>query len=200
MIHLVEQAIVKLRAVADPYERLAQADELDGALAGARTIVAEVKRDTINALRTPTTGYGGIARRIGLTKARVQQIANAPAKFVAVAYAVCDEAGQWYGEPNLLSSGYVDRPMPNPFKPSDAYNPLWGQTLILRCGDLPDDERLGLNAMFVETSEGMRPVRQTHLLLDVLFGPHDVTSAQRREWEANREQRRRELEGDAAPA
>jgi hypothetical protein len=199
MIDLVEQAVAKLRAMPNPYERLAKADELDGALATSRTLVAEIKRDTINTLRTPTTGYGGIAWRIGLTKARVQQLANAPEKFAAATHAVRDETGTWYGEPDLLSGGYIDRTMANPFKPTDRFNPLWGQTLTIRCADLPDDGRLGLNAIYVETGEGMRPVRPTHLVLDALFGPHDVTTPQRREWEARRERRRRELEGDSAP-
>jgi hypothetical protein len=195
MTKLIEQAVAELRAIGDPYERLARADELDGALAGARSVVAEVKRNTISALRTPTTGYGGIARRLGLTKARVQQIANTPSKFVAVGYAFQDEVGEWYGERDLLPTGqYIDRRMAYPFKPADLFNPLWGQTLTVRCGDLPDSGELGLNPMFVDTENGMRPVRPTHGVLDDLFGPHDMTSPARAKWEAKREKRRREVE------
>lgn len=197
MMKLVEQAVADLRAIQDPYERLSRADELDGALAGARSVVAEVKRNTISALRTPTTGYGGIARRLGLTKARVQQIANTPNKFLAVGYAFRDEAGEWYGERDLLPTGqYVDRQMAYAFKPADLFNPLWGQRLTVRCGDLTDRENVGLNPMFVDTDDGMRPVRPTHPVLDGLFGPHDMRSSDRAKWEAKRERRRRQLEDE----
>lgn len=192
----IERVVAELRTVADPYERLYRADRLDGALAGARSLVAEIKRDAVNSLRTPARGYGGIAYRLGLTKARVQQIANMPDRFVAVSYAFRDEQGTWHGEPELLPTGsYTDRRMAQPFKPADRFNPLWGQTLAMRCGDLADDERVGLNALFVTTQEGgQRPVRATHVVLDELFGPSEVGTARRDQWEAARERRRRELE------
>ncbi len=40
-------------------------------------------------------GYGTIAGRLGLTKARVQQIANTPKRAWIVAYAVRDQHGTW---------------------------------------------------------------------------------------------------------
>ena len=77
-----------------PYRRLRQADELDAALAAARTVVAQIRQDTIRSLRGPVTGYGTIAQRLGLTKSRVQQIANAPARHIVAAYAFRDQRGR----------------------------------------------------------------------------------------------------------
>ena len=99
----LDQALDDLRAVPDPYARLSEAHDLDSALVMARSVVAQIKRDTINALRGSTTGYGTIAQRLSLTKARVQQIANAPRNpGLAAAYAFRDEHGGWHGEPALL--------------------------------------------------------------------------------------------------
>ena len=92
----VDQAIAELRGIGDPYRRLRQADELDAALAAARTVVAQIRQDTIRSLRGPVTGYGTIAQRLGLTKSRIQQIANAPARQIVAAYAI-----KWF----LLLSG-----------------------------------------------------------------------------------------------
>jgi hypothetical protein len=49
----VDEAIAELRSMGDPYRRLRQADELDAALATARTVVAQIRQDTIRSLRGP---------------------------------------------------------------------------------------------------------------------------------------------------
>ena len=196
----IDQAVADVRAVTDPYQRIDEADRLDTALATARSVVAQIKRDTINSLRTPTHGYGSISERLGLTKGRVQQIANAPRKFsTEVAYAFRDEHGNWYGEPDLLLEGaYREAPTPRPFSPADKYNPLWGQTLTVRCGPVPEDGRVSLYTLHVRVLGGdgnERPVRTTHPVDDALFGPPIVTTPEHKKWQEAREQRRLELEG-----
>jgi hypothetical protein len=194
---LIDQALAELRATPDPYVRLREADRLDGALAVARTVVAQIKRSTINQLRTPTSGYGRIAERLGLTKARVQQIANASSKLGPVAYAVRDEQGTWYGEPDLLpSSRYRDAAMPRPFQPTDQFNPLAGQVLTVRCGDIASDDQVTVYAIRVIDSEaGGRElaVRMSQRVLDAVFGPAMMGSPERAIWERAREERRRQL-------
>ena len=126
--------------------RLAEAQDLDAALLMARSVVAQIKRDTINALRDTTTGYGTIAQRLGLTKARVQQIANTPRPpGLAAAFALQDEHGDWHGEPGLLAPvQYREAPSFIPFSPADKCNPLAGQVLTVRYGCV--DEKHGISA------------------------------------------------------
>ena len=62
----IDQAIDDLRKVADPIARIREADGLDSALAEARTAVAQIRRDAVTALRTPTSGYGSIAQQLKL--------------------------------------------------------------------------------------------------------------------------------------
>lgn len=126
------------------------------------------------------------------------QAGGASSTPIADAYAVRDEAGKWYGEPDLLSSGYVDRLMSHPFKPSDMYNPLWGQALTMRCGHLPDDGQPDLNRKVVETGDETHPAwgRLTNSVEDALYGPRGTTSPSWREWQGRRELRRRELESN----
>ena len=76
----LDRAVEELRGIADPERRLQVANLLDEALVTARAAVAGIKRDTVNEMRGPSAGYPTIAQRLGLTKARVQQIANAPRK------------------------------------------------------------------------------------------------------------------------
>jgi hypothetical protein len=193
----VDQAIADLRSVADPYTRLHEADELDAALVAARSVVAQVKRDTINALRTSKTGYGTIAQRIGLTKARVQQIANAPRKPVRAAYAFCDMEGRWYG--NLqhgTNSPLLEAPTFIPFSPADKYNPLAGQTLIVLHGTIYEEDEVSAYTLQIRQPDGSPlNIRMTHQVQDALFGPPISGTPERQEWEAARERRRRELGG-----
>jgi hypothetical protein len=193
----LDQALDDLRAVPDPYARLAEAQDLDSALVMARSVVAQVKRDTINALRSTTSGYGTIAHRLGLTKARVQQIANAPRNLgLAAAYAFLDEHGSWHGEPGLLPAGqYRESPSFIPFSPADKFNPLGGQVLTVWYGRL--DEEHGVSAYTLQIrQENGSPLnlRMTHAVQDALFGPPIDGTPERQRWEAARELRKRELD------
>lgn len=194
----LDQALDDLRAVHDPYARLSEARDLDSALVMARSVVAQIKRDTINALRGSTTGYGTIAQRLSLTKARVQQIANAPRNpGLAAAFAFRDEHGGWHGEPALLPRGqYRESPSFIPFSPADRYNPLGGQVLTVRYGDV--DEHQGVSAYTLQIRQDSGSplnLRMTHPVQDALFGPPIAGTPERELWEAAREQRQRELGG-----
>lgn len=178
----------------DPYALLEEASRLDAALVNARSVVAQIKRDTVKTLRTNTMGYGTIARRLGLTKARVQQIANTPKRAWLAAYAFQDEHGTWHGEPTLLRTGYHDSPSFIPFSPADKYNPLAGQVMQVRYG--PVDEDHGISAYTVQVRQadgGPLNLRMTHPVMDALFGPPIAGSRERQQWEAGREQRMRHL-------
>ena len=102
-IEVIAPAVAELRAIADPYRRLLHADGLDAALGVARSVVAQIRQDTVRSLRGSAAGYGTIAQRLGLTKSRVQQIANAPARQVVAAYAIRNQGGQWHGQPTSPS-------------------------------------------------------------------------------------------------
>jgi hypothetical protein len=194
----VDQAVAELRGIADPYRRLRQADGLDAALAAARSVVAQVRQDTIRSLRGPGTGYGTIAQRLGLTKSRVQQIANASAKRILAAYAFRDERGEWHGQPRLLQKGsYREALTSGPFDPpADKYNPLGGQTLLVRYGPVAHDEGVSVYALQIRQNDGS-PVnlRMTHRVQDALFGPPILGTPEREQWERAREHRRRQVDG-----
>lgn len=112
---------------------------------------------------------------------------------VVAAYAVQDEHGDWRGEPGLPIEPHWDYPMAHPFEPADQYNPLYGQRLTLRCGQLNDDQRVTPYAARVLTDRTREiAVRITSAVQDVLFGPPITGTPERREWEDEREQRRRE--------
>ena len=193
---LLDQAVERLRGIADPERRLQVANLLDEALVTARTAVARIKRDTVNDMRGPSAGYSTIAARLGLTKGRVQQIANAPRRAFPAAYAFRDESGTWYGEPELLRA-YTEAPTFIAFDPADKYNPLAGQVLTVRFGDMEHDDRVSVYWLPVRLADdSQRNVRMTTTVMDALFGPGDTTSPERAAWEADRERRRREL-GDA---
>ncbi len=192
----LDQALDDLRAVPDPYARLAEAQDLDSALVMARSVVAQIKRDTINALRGTTTGYGTIAQRLGLTKARVQQIANAPRNpSMAAAYAFRDEHGSWHGEPGLLPTGqYRESPSFIPFSPADKSNPLGGQVLTVRYGRVEEKHGVSAYTLQVRQDNGSPlNLRMTHAVQDALFGPPILGTPERQQWEAARELRKREL-------
>jgi len=194
----LDQALDDLRAVPDPYARLGEAHDLDSALVMARSVVAQIKRDTINALRGTTTGYGTIAQRLHLTKARVQQIANAPRNpGLAAAYAFRDEHGGWHGEPALLPEGrYRESPSFIPFSPADKYNPLGGQVLTVRYGDVDEDHGVSAYTLQIRQDNGSPlNLRMTHPVQDALFGPPILGTPERARWEGAREQRQRELGG-----
>jgi hypothetical protein len=193
---LLDQAVERLRGIADPERRLQVANLLDEGLVTARTAVARIKRDTVNDMRGPSAGYSTIAARLGLTKGRVQQIANAPRRVFPAAFAFRDESGTWYGEPGLLRM-YAEAPTFIAFNPADKYNPLADQVLTVRFGDMEHENRVSVYWLPVRLADGsQRNVRMTTTVMDALFGPMDTTSPERAVWEAARERRRREL-GDA---
>jgi hypothetical protein len=194
----VDQAIAELRGIGDPYRRLRQADQLDAALATARTVVAQVRQDTIRSLRGPVAGYGTIAQRLGLTKSRVQQLANAPARQIVAAYAFRDQRSRWHGQPRMLREGrYREAPTFIPFDPpADKYNPLGGQVLTVRYGPVVHDEQVSVYALQIRQDDGSPlNLRMTDRVQDALFGPPGIGTPEREQWDQGREQRRRELDG-----
>jgi hypothetical protein len=195
---LLDRAVELLRGIADSDRRLHVANLLDEALVTARTTVAGIKRDAVNEMRGPSSGYSTIAARLGLTKGRVQQIANAPRRPFPAAYAVRDEKGAWLGEPGLLPAGaYREAPTFIAFDPADIYNPLAGQVLAVRFGDMEDERSVSAHWLPVRLGDGGQcNVRMTDSVMDALFGPADAASPERRAWEAARERRRREIDGE----
>jgi hypothetical protein len=193
----IDQAVADLRSVHDPYDRIREADGLDAALVTARSVVAQIKRDTISALRTPATGYGTIAQRLGLTKARVQQIANTPRKPVLAAYAFRDAAGQLHGDPGLGHAGpLMEAPTSIPFAPADKYNPLAGQTLVVMYGAVAEDDGVSTYTLHIRQDDGSPlNVRMTHQVQDALFGAPICGTPERDAWEAARAQKQHEIDG-----
>lgn len=195
----IDEAIAELRGIEDPYQRLRHADGLDAALAAARTVVAQIRQETVRGLRGPSSGYGTIAQRLGLTKSRVQQIANAPARQALAAYAVRNQAGLWYGHPDLLRQSYEESPTLIPFDPpAERYNPLGGQTLTVRYGPVGGDQDVSAYTIQVRREDGSPlNLRMTRPVQDALFGPPIVGTPERERWEQAREKRRREVEGNS---
>lgn len=193
---LLAQAVAEIRAIATPRERLDEANRLDNALAAARVEVARIRRDTVNGMRTPATGYGKIAQMLGLSKARVQQIAQGPGQPVLVAFAIRDEAGQWHGEPDLLSTGsYGEAPSFVPFTPADETLPLAGQTLLVRYGEVAEEGKVSYYTVQIRRDDSSPlNLRISYPVQDALFGPPYLGSSERERWEAARDQRRRERE------
>lgn len=196
--HYVDQAIAELRGIGEPYRRLRQADELDAALTAARTVVAQVRQDTIRSLRGPATGYGTIAQRLGLTKSRVQQLANTPVRQITAAYAFGDQRGRWHGQPRLLGEGrYREAPTFIPFDPpADMYNPLGGQVLTIRYGPVSNDEQVSVYTLQIRQDDGSPlNLRMTCQVQDALFGPAILGTPEREQWDQAREHKRREIDG-----
>lgn len=193
----VDNAIAEVRAVADPYQRLQMAEGLDEALTAARSAVARIRQDTIRSLRDPATGYGTIAQRLSLTKSRIQQIANTPARQIVAAYAFRDELGAWHGEPRLLARGrYQESPTSSPFDAADKYHPLAGQVLTVRYGEIAEYEAVSVYTLQVRLADGQPlNLRMTHRVQAGLFGPPMIGSSERAVREDAREQKRRELDG-----
>jgi hypothetical protein len=194
----VDQAVAEVRGVADPYGRLRQADALDSALAAARSVVAQIRQDTIKSLRGPDIGYGIIARRLGLTKSRVQQIANAPAKRIVAAYAFLDEHGEWHGQPGKLPNGSYRQALTFiPFNPpADTYNPLGGQTLVVRYSAIAHDEEVSVYTLQIRQDDGSPlNLRMTHGVQDALFGPPVMGTPERQKWDDARERKRCQVDG-----
>jgi hypothetical protein len=193
----VDQALAELRGISDPYHRLRHAEGLDAAFAGARTVVAQIRHETIRSLRGPAAGYGTIAQQLGLTKSRVQQLANAQIKQVVAAYAFRDEHGRWHGHPRLLRNDYQEAPTFIPFDPpSDPCSPLRGQTLTVRYGPMSNDQQVSVYRLQIRRADGSPlNLRMTHPVLDALFGPAILATPERRRWEEARERRRREIDG-----
>jgi len=195
---LLSQVLDELRDVPDPYVRMRQARELDEALKVARIMVAKIKHDTVRALRADSAGYSTIGRRLGLTRGRIQQIAAAPVHplMTAAAYALRDENQRWHGEPDLLPEGrYQDAPSFVPFSPADPDNPLFGQTLTIRYGGVPEEHGITAYTVQIRLQDGSpRNLRMTHKVQDALFSPPIIGSPERDEWEAARDRRARERE------
>jgi hypothetical protein len=190
----VDQAVADLRKVDDPIARIREADSLDSALAEARAAVAQIRRDAVTALRTSTSGYGSIAQQLGISKARVQQIANAPRKPVMAAFAFLDESGRLHGDPAASQGPLMEAPTAVPFTPADKYNPLAGQRPVVMYGPVADDGKVSLYTLHLRGAEGKQlVVRMTHQVQDALFGPSQAGTPGWEEWQAARERRRREL-------
>jgi hypothetical protein len=181
---MLDCAVQELRGIGDPERRLQVANLLDEALVTARTAVAGVKRDTVNEMRGPSVGYLTIAERLGLTKGRVQQIANAPRRSFPAAYAFRDESGAWHGEPGLLPAGaFRESPTFIAFAPADEFNPLAGQVLSVRFGDIDHDERVSLYTLPVRHADGSAlNLRMTNAVMDSLFGPTRTGTAECEAW------------------
>jgi hypothetical protein len=195
---MLDRAVEELRGIADPERRLQMANLLDEAIVTARTAVAGIKRDTVNEMRSPSVGYLTIAERLGLTKGRVQQIANAPRRSFPAAYAFCDENGAWHGEPGRLPAGaFRESPTFIAFAPADKYNPLAGQVLSVRFGEIDHDDRVSLYTLPVRLADGSAlNLRMTNAVMDALFGPARTGTPEYEVWEAARDRRRRELGGE----
>lgn len=190
----VDQAVADLRKVGDPIARIREADGLDSALAQARTAVARIRRDAVTELRSSTSGYGSIAQQLGISKARVQQIANAPERMVMAAYAFMDASGQWHGDFSAGRGPLMEATTAGPFTPADKYNPLAGQTLAVMYGPVADDAKVSLYTLHIRDGEEKQlAVRMTHQVQDALFGPAQAGTPEWEKWQAAREQRRREL-------
>ena len=125
----------------------------------------------------------------------MQQIANAPQKAFPAAYAFCDQDGTWHGEPELQPAGaYREAPTFIAFDPADKYNPLAGQVLTVRFGELDHDDRLSLYTLPVRLSDDSAlNLRMTSAVMDSLFGPVHTGTPGYEEWEAARERHRRDL-------
>ncbi len=193
---LLAQAVAEVRAIPGPRERLDEANRLDSALASARADVAKIRRDTVNSIRNPATGYGKIAQMLGLSKARVQQIAREPGQPVLAAYAIRDENGQWHGEPDLLPPGrYREAPSFIAFTPADENLPLAGQVLTVRYGEVAEEGKVSYYTVQIRRDDsGPLNLRMSYPVQDALFGPPYLGSSERQRWEAARDQRRRRRE------
>jgi hypothetical protein len=117
---------------------------------------------------------------------------------VLAAYTFCDADGQWHGD---LSGRVAAGPVMEaatfiPFSPADKYNPLAGQTLLALYGAVDEDEGVSMYTLQVRQGDGSPlNVRMTHQVQDALYGPPICGAPERDQWEAAREQRRRELDG-----
>jgi len=193
---LLARAVAEIRAIADPRARLDEANRLDNAMASARAEVAKIRRDTVNSIRNPGTGYGKIAQMLGLSKGRIQQIAKEPGQPVLAAYAVRDEAEQWHGEPQLLPPGrYREAPSFIPFTPADEDLPLAGQRLTIRYGEVAEEGKVSYYTVQIRRDDGSPlNLRMSYPVQDALFGPPFLGSSERQRWEAARDGRRRERE------
>ncbi len=150
----------------------------------------------MNGMRNPATGYGKTVQMLGLTKARVQQIAREPGQPVLAAYAICDEAGQWHGEPDLLPPGrYREAPSFIPFTPADENLPLAGQALIARYSEVAEEGKVSNYTVQIRRDDSSPlTLRMSYPVQDALFGPPYLGSSERQRWEAARDERRRERE------
>jgi hypothetical protein len=193
---LLAQAVAEIQQIANLRERLDEANRLDSALASARAEVAKIRRDTVNSMRSPATGYGKIAQMLGLSKARVQQIAKEPSQPVLAAYAIRDEAGEWHGEPDLLPRGrYREAPSFIAFTPADEDLPLAGQVLTIRFGEVTEEGKVSYYTVQIRRDDGSPlNLRMSYPVQDALYGPPYLGSSERQRWEASRDQRRRARE------
>lgn len=74
------------------------------------------------------------------------------------------------------------------------YNPLAGQVLTVRFGDLEHDDRVSLYTLPVRLGDGSQlNLRMTNAVMDGLFGPAQAGTPEHEAWEAARERRRQEL-------
>ncbi|MFE0309870.1 hypothetical protein [Amycolatopsis sp. NPDC058986] len=159
-------------------------------------MAAERSTAMIEATNPATAGHlshGELARRLGVTKPLIgKTIARVP-----VAFAMRDETGRWYGDPNLPVTESWDYPLTGRFKPADVYNPLHRQLLILRCAALPEDQTVTPYAAHVRAEDSREfAVRVTEQVRDAMFGPPITGTPERIAWERRRDQRKRDLDGE----
>lgn len=125
---------------------------------------------------------------------------HAGRRAVVTAYAVRDDAGRWYGDPDLPVERRWDYPMAHPFEPVDEFNPLYGQVLTLRCAELGNElggeQHISPYAVRVLADQRREvAVRITAAVQDALFGPPFTGTPARDVWEQLREQRRHDVQG-----
>lgn len=181
-----------------PLERARQSPAL---IEASKTVLAgERSAAMVEATNPAAPGYVSqreLARQLGVSK---QMVGKTVAR-VAVAFAVCDEAGEWYGHPDLAVTPYWDCPLAYLFEPpNDVYNPLYGQRLILRCADLPDDRTVTPYAARVMAEHDREiAVRVTERVRDAMFGPPIIGTPERTAWEQRRDQRKRRIDQERRP-
>jgi DNA invertase Pin-like site-specific DNA recombinase len=126
-----------------------------------------------------------IGAMFGVTRATVYRHLGRARGTLAAAYAIREEDGTWLGEPGLLPrSEYTDAPLAVPFRPSGDANPLAGQLLTVRYGDIADRHNVtGYTVNVRIGADAEIPIRVTPQVQDALHGPHIAGSPERAQWE-----------------
>jgi hypothetical protein len=75
-VELIAAAVKAVSEIEDPVERFKAATELDAQLLEGRTLTADIRARVVQDMRGPGMGLLLIARALGITKTRAQQLAN----------------------------------------------------------------------------------------------------------------------------